>query len=282
MLEKIRYFLSGARDNWRARQSGPIQDELRRLKQEAVRRGEQTTAKRIWCLEQALKAQDEFTDAFKQMKAGAYYDGWCALERAELALHFLSPHLVEEDREYGLDFINRHIIQYQSLFPYRHFLSPEILELEKVCTICNKPVAIRCSCGHRVGEIYDGEMCGRIVTKCEFLGVAVVTEPLQKYSVPFACDSNTGEKKDFYDYSLVRYVVERLVSPFHDWTISRETRRQPHSWFAYTGRNDKCPCESGRKYKKCCLRHEGVLRPHFEFTFSVPPPPDLMRVEYSA
>ncbi len=27
------------------------------------------------------------------------------------------------------------------------------------------------------------------------------------------------------------------------------------------GRNDPCPCGSGRKYKKCCLGHEGATGP---------------------
>ena len=27
-----------------------------------------------------------------------------------------------------------------------------------------------------------------------------------------------------------------------------------------TGRNEKCPCGSGKKYKQCCLRNEELLR----------------------
>ncbi|NIR12567.1 MAG: nucleic acid-binding protein [Desulfobacterales bacterium] len=32
------------------------------------------------------------------------------------------------------------------------------------------------------------------------------------------------------------------------------------------GRNDPCPCDSGRKFRNCCMktkRHDGVNRQHF-------------------
>ena len=37
------------------------------------------------------------------------------------------------------------------------------------------------------------------------------------------------------------------VKPAHPWK-----RRMPK-----VGRNEPCPCRSGKKYKKCCLKGEG-------------------------
>lgn len=86
--------------------------------------------------------------------------------------------------------------------------------------------------------------------------------PVQRYSVPFLVDPKTKESVDHYDYSLVEYVIRGLRSPFDEWSLTKTTTRQPHRRFKHVGRNAKCPRESGRKYKSCCLREDGVLRPH--------------------
>jgi hypothetical protein len=161
------------------------------------------------------------------------------------------------------------------------YLSPEIVEHEKKCNICGKIVSIRNPCGHEVGEIYNGEMCLRIVTKLDFLGISFVESPVQKYSVPFIKDEKTGQTADHYDYSLLRYLIKSLISPFDPWDVNWTKRRHPHSKFPNLGRNDKCPCGSGKKYRKCCLNEEGVLMPHCEFIFSNPPPPQTLSIEYN-
>ena len=39
------------------------------------------------------------------------------------------------------------------------------------------------------------------------------------------------------------------------------------------GRNDPCPCGSGKKYKRCCLEKDAELRrSEAETSFSMPPP----------
>jgi hypothetical protein len=159
-------------------------------------------------------------------------------------------------------------------------MSPEILELEKICNICEKPISIRNPCGHRVGEIYNGELCIRIVTKVKLLAMAMVDSPIQKYSVPFLSDEKTGKSIDHYNYSLVKFLADRLQSPFHEWDVSWTKVRHPHSKFRSVGQDDPCPCESGKKYKECCLPEEGVLRPHCQFHLSVLPQPGLSDFEY--
>ena len=58
-------------------------------------------------------------------------------------------------------------------------------------------------------------------------------------------------------YHVFRYgrVPTRAMKP--DLTVenthpSRETRRAPAVSGEKIGRNDPCPCGSGKKYKKCC------------------------------
>jgi len=279
-FEQCRQYLRDAPLNFRDRHPDKYAAALGLLKKEAVRSQKQDDAKMYWCFEQILIVQNAFIKAFFQLKDKQYYDAWCTLEKVEIGLHSLLRHHVDADEEYHLFYIEKHTSQFQSLYPYRVFMSPALLVHEKLCSICQQPISIRNPCGHRVGEIYDGEMCGRMISKADILEISMVENPVQKYSVPFLKDPKTNETIDQYNYALVRYLVERLESPFHEWRVEWTKIRHPHSRFLDVGRNQPCPCESGKKYKDCCLRESGVMRPHCLFSFSVAPPEHLNFVEY--
>lgn len=280
--EAARTFLKGVRHRDPTADTAPAADALRALKKAAVDAGDEARAKELWCLEETLKAQNDYMQAFESIRAGDYYQGWCALERAEIALHYLRRHFLDQWKEFSLDFIELHIERWQGVFPYNNFGSPEILEHEKECTICNQKIQIRNHCGHIAGEIYGGELALRRITKADFLGFAImVKRPVQKYSVIFLSDRETGEKADQYNYAVVEFVARRVVNPFHGWTATVTKRRHPHERFAHVGEDDACPCESGRAYRECCRPEAGVLRPHIEIGFSVKPPAGLPSSAYS-
>jgi len=280
-LKDIESYLSDASNNFSARESEPYLNALAVLKEQAVKNNDQPLAKTIWCYETVLKIQDQYIIAYFQMKASEFYQAWCSLARVELGLHFLSKHFQDKNNEYYISFVEKHTLQYQLLYPYKIFLSPEILEIEKKCSICNKVVTPFNPCEHRTGEIYNGIKCARVVTKSEFLGTAFVENPVQKYSVPFIPDQNNGEPKDHYNYASVNYLIKRVRSPFHAWDVKHIMTRLPHSRYSHIGRNASCPCESGKKYKHCCLKEDGVLRPHEEFYFEILPPKHLLKIEYT-
>lgn len=279
-LSEIREFLEAVTERTGVSSPDGIADSISELKATALACGNEAGAKDLWCLEQTLKAQEGYIRAFADLKARKFYEGWCRFEEAELALHFLEPHENEPSARFRLDFIREYIPKWQSLFPYKLFLSPELLEEEKECSICGAKVAPRNPCGHRVGEIYGGQMCCRVVTKLDVMGVGLVDNPVQKYSVPFIPDPVTGKSRDHYNYGVVQYAIDCLRSPFDRWDVEKTTRIQPHSRFRHVGRNDACPCESKKKYKKCCLGKEGVIRPHLQFSFAVPPPAGQMTDVY--
>ncbi len=255
--------------------------DLKEHKLSAVREGNQALAKQMWCFEQIVEVQVNFLAVHELLRNGEYYEGWCKLEQIELVLLRLYPHFNATTDQYWIGFIAKKIPMLQSLFPYRMFTSPEILEIEKKCNICGEKISIRNPCGHRVGEIYDGKYCCRIVTKCEFIAVAMVTDPVQKYSVVFPVDPKTGKSHDRYNYSTVEYLIKRWPTPFHDWTVEWTKALHPKKLFGQIGRNDKCPCDSGVKYKKCCMHREGILRPHCQFTFNYSIPEELQVIELS-
>ncbi|QLY25704.1 SEC-C metal-binding domain-containing protein [Bdellovibrio sp. KM01] len=280
-LEAVKALLRDVENNWENRNTDNIFELLKVAKQEAVRCGDQEKAKYIWCLEQTTKTQDMFIHAFKENKQGKFYNGWCSLERVEGLAAMLGRHLPSPLMDdFKIHFINTHTQRFQSIYPYGIFISPEFVKQKIYCSICDARISPRSHCGHDPGEIYDGEMCGRIIKSAEVAALAMVKNPVQKYSVPFMTNPKTKETEDQYNYGVVKYLVRALASPFHEWDITKETRRHPHSRFKDVGRNGKCPCESGKKYKLCCLPTEGVLRPHIQFHFSVEPPAEVIKREY--
>jgi hypothetical protein len=265
-LPEIRRFLSAVRTRDSPGGVGEARASLASHKSTAVACANQALAKEIWCLEQTLTTQTHYLDAFVNMRSAQFYDAWCALEQAEVSLFFLDHHFRDLNDRYSLEFIRTQISQFQSAFPYRMFFSPGMIHREKKCSVCGTRLSIRNPCGHRAGEIYDGEMCSRIITKIDLTEVSLVTNPRNKYAVGFP-RGKAGSPNDGYDYSLVKSIVERLQSPFDRWTCRFNEERVPHSRFPNVGRNHDCPCGSKSKYKRCCLNESGVRRSHCHVEF---------------
>jgi len=270
-VETLRKYLASVRLRPAEPSLESVKECLKNANANAVKRGDQEGAKAIWCLETTLRIQDLYLEAFSELKAHEFYKAWCDLERAQLALLSLQRHDMTGWAEFRLGFIQKHIERWQSIFPYKIFLSPEFITLEKRCSICGRVLSPRKPCGHVVGEIYDGEECFRRVTQ-QPIGVSLVDKPLQKYSVVFLIDPETGAPQDHYNYAIIEYAVSALQNPFDGWDVEHTKRLQPHSRFTHLGRNDPCPCGSKKIYKKCCGPREGVLCPDVEFRFEVAPP----------
>jgi SEC-C motif len=283
-LDEIREYLTDVvlrTSGEQLREAADVAKGLKTIKDVAVSKDDQATAKLVWRYEQILQIQQNYLQAFSDIRAGKYYVAWCLFERVEIELHRLERHFPTSDDNFKLRLIDKHTRQFQSLYPYKYFISPAYLILEASCLICGRKRSIRSSCGHILGEIYNGEVCGRLITKAKLLEISLVEKPVQKYSVPFTNDPKTGEQIDHYDYFLVQYVAKGLREPFDEWDSNWTQRRQPHARYKHVGRNGQCPCESNKKYKKCCLNESGVLRPHMEITFHTPPPEDLPPIMYT-
>ena len=281
-LENITKYLANIESNYTNLGDNYIKltELLKDLKSKAVENNEENLAKEIWKFEKILNIQNDYLIAFSKFKNELFYEGWCALEKVEISIHFLEKHFKIDDK-YKTSFIKEHTLNFQSLFPYKIFISPEILITKQKCSICNNPFSLLDNCGHVIGEIYKGEMCSRVIEESRLINTAFVENPVQKYSVPFLIDPKKPERKDNYNYHLVKFCIQRLFNPFDAWNYTVTKERHPHTRYKEVGRNDKCPCESGKKYKKCCLRESGILRPHYDFHFSKTPPKYLQTLEFS-
>lgn len=258
-----------------------IQEELMNLKKKAILKDNQNEAKNVWSLEQINGIQVNYYTSFEKMKEGMFYSAWCILEECEIRLDSLYRHFSFSNNLYSLNFIRKQVKQYQSLFPYKLFISPGYIKNEIICSTCGNVIAIRNHCGHEIGEIYNGQMCHRRVTKCEIIEVSIVHTPVQKYSVLSIDGSKLDTPEDRYDYSVIKSLLKRIDTPFEDWDAEWTKIRHPHSKFSNIDINDKCPCESEKKYKDCCLNESGVLRPHCQITFYSPKNIESLKVEYN-
>lgn len=238
--------------------------------------GDEKKANKLWVLQTIFEVQNHYLTAFSLIKKEKYYKAWCSLEHGEISLSFLLNHYSSGgDDEFCIGFIGNQIESWQSLYPYKMFLSPEMLEKEIKCNICGTVATPFTYCEHKVGDLYQGKLCLREVSDLELLGLSLVENPVQKYSVAFLKNEKSGEDIDHYDYSTVRYVAERLNSPFEEWHPNWTKKMFARKDFNDLTREDMCPCNSKRPFGECCYNKQSILLPHLEVEFSKELPENL-------
>jgi hypothetical protein len=246
--------------------------EAKRLAAEA---GDEVEATLLWQCETIALVQSQFVAAFTDLKQGKYYEAWCIFERCEIDLSNLLEHYsIEESDLHWIGYIQEMTARWQKIFPYKVFFSPEIVKNKIVCSVCGSRVTPRQRCVHRKGQVYGGSMCYHIVEDAEFLSISIVDKPVQKYSVALHAEEN-GQKRELYRYSEVKFVVDRLESPFHGWASCMTTRLAVRAEVSHLSSSDTCPCVSGKKFGECCWEKETLTVPHLHIDFAVPPRPDL-------
>lgn len=233
-----------------------IKDILSKNKEQAVMNNKENEANEIWCLEQIYDVKVLYNNAFNFIKDKKHYDAWCIYEIINNRLIDLRKHFNYENNEYNLNFIETYSRKFQKLFPYKIFTSREVLIKKKVCSICGEKESIRNSCGHDVGELYMGEICYRVVKEFEFVAIAIVHNPHNKYAVL------TPEDKE-YSYEMLDTLFGSLRSPYVEWEVAIKQVKRIE--FQNAERNKNCPCNSGNKYKRCCYGKETELREHYKF-----------------
>ena len=235
-------------------------------KQAAQDAGDELYANQLWAVETIIKIHQKFVMTFDLLKAGRYYEAWCEAEQVEINIQFLASNS-QEDLENVKD-INARVRQLQSLYPYKFFASYVMHVKKEKCSICGRERSIRNFCGHRIGKVYNGELCCNMVTDAELKGIDIVENPVHKYSVLFPSDAEG--RHDYYDYKLVEGLIEHWSKPFQFWKyVVRQVFKQKADFPGLTNESN-CPCGSGKSYGECCaLNAEGIK--HTIYTFMVEP-----------
>jgi hypothetical protein len=209
---------------------------------------------RLWFVIAFGSGTEKYLSAFRQLRRGEFYKGWCTLEEAEIIFARQEENAFISDLKPLVEQRAHLIALWQSAFPYRYFVSPGMILKRWACSICGKQGTPVEPCGHVPNRVYGGELCYRRILDFQAREVSIVTEPVQKYSV-LQLD---------YDYSVVRYVLDHLSGPFHPWSGEWTYKRQPHGHFADRQLDGPCPCDSSLRYSECCRHEVGVKLPHFQ------------------
>lgn len=221
-------------------------DEIELYRKNAKEVLDEIQANHCWCLATIFNIHKNFIAAYHAIKSGEYEASWNMFDYTETLLSNLSQNMdlgISNDK-YNLLFISNIIKEYQKLYPYQYFFSRECIIKEERCSICGKIVSIRNPCGHQLGKLYMGEQCVYDVIEMEFKGISLVTDPFDKY----AYVKINGKE---YNYGMLEYLMPMLKNPYDQFWV--ETQKVKLAEYKNIGRNDSCPCGSGKKYKKCHL-----------------------------
>lgn len=207
----------------------------------------------------SLQIIRSYKESFSLLKSREYKKAWDILEEIENSFHNIKFNNIDYSNYNILNYIEKYVNKFQALYPYKVFLSPEYLETRVECSICGSDMNPFEACTHIPGKVYDGDMCSTIVHEGNFISASLVTNPVQKYSAVY--DDIENPKR----YPILEYLLPRLDNEYISWDFMIIIKRRPHKEYN-VGRNEKCPCLSGKKYKKCCLLNpDGVAYPHYEF-----------------
>ena len=238
-----------------------IFDELHRLKTNSVINGQEEVANELWFYETVARIKSDFLQVYSLLKDDEYdkYETvWCLLEHIEIAFGNIRDNYPERLSEFHLSNIETTIFNLQNLFPYRIFMSREMVVKRSQCSICHKETSIRHPCSHKVGKLYAGELCCTMITDADFLAISFVTKPFDKYCVPYMEGTQ-------YNYGILQHLMKKWDNPYDKWYVEVLDVLKPE--YRNTGRNTPCPCGSGKKYKHCCFDTPDEKMEHFRLTF---------------
>ena len=234
-----------------------ILQELKEQKQKAIYKQEEWLANELWCLIEVYNIHKNYLAMFQLLKSGKYEEAWRVMDRIDISMGNLRINFGEGMNHYNLTFINQIIKYYEKVFPDFVYTSREGIIKSEKCSICGEKVSLRGGCSHVPGKLYMGKLCLREVTDYEIIGVAIVKHPLDKYAIL----KLEGQE---YNYQVLDYLMRKLDSPFRPWYIEELKRKRPE--FMNVGRNEKCPCGSGNKYKRCCYNTPKEYGLHYRIT----------------
>lgn len=238
-----------------------IEESILLLKEQAIKEHNEVLANKLWYLNSILNIQKSYISMFNLLKNNIYNDyekAWNLREQIDIALSY------HRDKDYydknfaQLQFINYIIKNIKPLFPYKLFSSREMIIKKEVCSICGKTRSIRNDCGHELGKVYMGELCYNIVEDAELKGIAIVENPEDEYTI-----LKIDDKK--FNYEVLELLMSGLNSPYDRWNLIKTKIKKDE--YKKVGRNEKCPCNSGKKYKKCCLLTGNDFIPHYDIVY---------------
>lgn len=218
------------------------------IKEYAIKNNIEELANAQYVANLYMKLLCQLSSYFKSLKEKEYRESWDILQDCLDSAFWIGKYTIIENR-YEISQIVDLLIGYESLYPFKVFASTEMIITKSECSICGKPFQ-SLDCPHIKGNLYWGEVAIENITEIkELQAVAMVSHPLDKRCVvELSDDTRTKEEK----FHLLNGFIEQQIPAFQLFSIEIQKTSRQRQDIKIVGRNDKCPCGSGKKFKNCC------------------------------
>lgn len=211
-------------------------------------------------LKQFIKLLEDYVSYWKLLVSDKFSDSWSALQDVQDRLRTIYR-FTNEPRPILLSHIEEQCGELEKLYPYRVFASVGIVKEEVECSLCGKSID-SFECEHIRGELYRGRQAYGIVKQIKKLEeVSLVTNPADKRCTIQILD--TAEQFNGVAY-LAKGIRDRVLSPLDFNHLEFKRIRKPNHEIPVVGRNEPCPCGSGKKFKKCCIDKSYIEDTHVD------------------
>jgi hypothetical protein len=197
-----------------------------------------------------------YGDLWEKVVNGQFSSSWCSLQDALDLLR-----VIKRFSKIDVGFFEAQLTELERAYPYSVFASVGMMVDRFDCSICGFDIDSD-DCGHMRGQLYRGVMAHAVARNILWTDhVALVTEPEDK-----RCVVKYEDQSDHF--KLVRLLAGLIAS--RKWRLSDFSHLEyskkllPNPEHQHRGRNDLCFCESGKKFKKCCIGRTQIEQTHVD------------------
>lgn len=235
------------------------------IKFQAVKNQNENIANSTYVIGSYFEMISNYARYWKYLQDGKYRESWDILQNC-IDCIICVRRFTEDRSRYNLDLWDEHLRMFEKLYPFRVFSSVEMVIKYARCSICGHSIT-DFDCEHITGNLYWGEIAYSIIEDVELKSIALVNHPLDKRCVmEVQGDDRLKEEK----FQLLHYFLSNNQEPLRMFYINEIPRLYFNEKYLTYKRNDKCPCGSGKKFKKCCgeskyeegIHYEIVLKNH--------------------
>lgn len=214
----------------------------------------------FYILRTVLNTLIEYASYWNHVSKKFCSESWSHLQNTQDSLRVLKK-FTKADKTEFFQFFQKQCENLEKIYPYNLFASIEAIYKKVECSICGKNMD-SFDCPHIRGELYRGKMASGIVTDVAHLcSVSLVTEPQDKRCI-------ISYPEDSPAFNAIHYLsdllTKRQLNPLKFSHVKFRKIDIPISKFGKMGRNVRCPCGSGKKYKKCCIEKESIEKDHVD------------------
>jgi hypothetical protein len=224
--------------------------------QEATTEADEAYLNDLYVLDKYVCFLATYGELWQKIINQEFADSWCSLQDALGLLR-----LLKRFSTIDINFFESQLTELEQVYPYNVFFSSGMVVAGLECSLCGFDIDSD-ECLHLRGQLYRGRMATAVVQKILRLDhVGLVTHPADKRCVMKYED--TAEQ-----FKVIRHLSNLIISKrchISDlWSVRFSNRRLPNPEYRKLGRNERCFCGSGAKFKKCCMANEYVEEEHVD------------------